>query len=95
MAIVHQLEEQISLLILHQKLTKFTLVVHPFLYAYLTKGLWSIQWKWWWHYWRWISIKKNEDYGITEYKIFNQDQRLVVTNHDFVASRPNFSVGHA
>ena len=87
MTIVHQLEAQINLLILHQRLTKLTLVVHPFLYAYLTTGFWSIQWRWWWRYWQWVSIKKSEDYGIAEYKVFNQHQRLVVSNQHFVANR--------
>ena len=37
-------------------MTGLTLAVHPFIHAYLTKGLPSIRMKWWLRWKQWIKV---------------------------------------
>lgn len=50
---------------------KIKLVVHPIMEAYLRKGWPSRQMKWGWKYKKWISIKANNSYHLTEYRFFD------------------------
>jgi ribonuclease G len=54
---------------LNQK--KVTLTCHPFVHAYLTKGFYSIQRKWYTTYNRWITVKKSDAYAFLEYRFFD------------------------
>ncbi|MBV6438830.1 MAG: Ribonuclease E [Saprospiraceae bacterium] len=48
------------------------LLVHPYLEAYLKKGLWkSRQVKWFFRYNKWIRIRPNADYQLTDYRFFD------------------------
>jgi ribonuclease G len=51
--------------------------VHPYLEAYLKKGLWnSRQVKWFWKYNKWIRIMPNADFPLMDYKFYegNDDE---------------------
>ena len=50
-----------------------TLVTHPYIYAYLTKGLRSKQMKWFWTYKKWIKIFPSETYNLLEYVFLNKE----------------------
>jgi len=54
---------------LNQK--KVTLMCHPFVHAYLTKGFYSIQRKWYTTYNRWITVKKSDAYAFLEYRFLD------------------------
>lgn len=54
---------------LNQK--KITLIAHPYVHAYLTKGFYSIQRKWYMKYNRWTQMKKSDAYQFLEYKFFD------------------------
>lgn len=54
---------------LNQK--KITLQAHPFIEAYLTKGFYSVQRKWFMKYKKWVNIKKSTDYQFLEYHFFD------------------------
>ena len=43
--------------------------VHPFIAAYLTKGLFSIQTKWSWNYKKWISVIERDGFNYLQYHI--------------------------
>lgn len=51
---------------LHQR--KFTLQVHPFVYAYLTKGLWSLKRQWQMHYSLGLRIVPNQRFSFLQYQ---------------------------
>lgn len=55
--IVDQIEHAINYLITEKDMSGLTLGVHPFIHAYLTKGLPSIQHKWWMRWRRWVKVK--------------------------------------
>lgn len=50
--------------------------VHPYLEAYLKKGLPNRQMKWFMRYNKWIKVTPNADYHLTEYRFFdgNEDE---------------------
>lgn len=53
---IDEIEHNINYLFLDQNEKSLTIQVHPFIYAYLTKGLFSIRKKWMWKYKRHIKI---------------------------------------
>ncbi len=52
---------------------KFSIHVHPFIAAYLTKGIWSIKRKWMWKYKTNIKIQPRDSFKYLEYKYFNNE----------------------
>jgi ribonuclease G len=73
-----EIEKNLSYLLTHQH-KDLTLVVHPIMYAYLTKGrlFSSKQWKWRWKYGRKINIKENTNYHLTEYHFFDRHEEEI------------------
>ena len=55
----------------------FQLVVHPFVYAYLTKGLFSIKMKWQWKLKSMISLQKNSSLGVNEFQFRDKTGALI------------------
>jgi ribonuclease G len=75
--VVERMEEMIRNIIQKEK-GKIFLHVHPFVEAYLTKGIMSIQAKWYVKYKKWVTIIPRDSFKYLEYKIINaQKQELV------------------
>lgn len=58
---------------------KLTLEVHPFIFAYLKKGIITEQIRWYKEYRTWIKIKQNNDFPMLQYKFYdgmNDEVRL-------------------
>lgn len=70
--IIDEIENHIRYLVNEQNEKDLKLAVHPFLYAYLTRGLWSYKWKWFLRFKRWISIRSMKSYHFLEYHFFNK-----------------------
>lgn len=68
--VVERMEEVIRNLIQKEK-GKLYLHVHPFVEAYLTKGLISIQTKWYLKYKKWVTIIPRDSYKYLEYHLYN------------------------
>lgn len=68
-----ELENTLEFLMEKQGEQNITICVHPFVYAYLTKGFPSIQLKWFFRYKNWIRLKSNQSYYLTQFKFFNKD----------------------
>ena len=70
-----EIEKNLSYLITHQH-KNLTVVVHPILYAYLTKGRLfnSRQWKWRWKFGQKVHVKENSNYHLTEFHFFDQHE---------------------
>ena len=73
-----EIEKNLSYLLTHQH-KDLTLVVHPILYAYLTKGRWfnSRRWQWKWKYGKKINIKENTNYHLTEFHFFDKHEEEI------------------
>lgn len=68
--VVERMEEVIRNIIQIEK-GKIFLHVHPFVEAYLTKGLMSIQAKWFMKYKKWVTIIPRDSFKYLEYKLVN------------------------
>ena len=70
---VDEIENNLKYLLLDQNENHITIQVHPFIYAYLTKGLFSIRKKWQWRYHRKINIKEVKSFHIMQYNFLNRN----------------------
>lgn len=68
--VVERMEEKIRNIIQKEK-GKLFLHVHPFVEAYLTKGLFSIRNKWCLKYKKWVTIIPRDSYKYLEYHLYN------------------------
>ena len=71
--VVERMEEVIRNIIQKEK-GKIFLHVHPFVEAYLTKGLMSIKVKWFLKYKKWVTIIPRDSFKYLEYKLINSDK---------------------
>ncbi len=71
--LIDEIENNLRYLLLDQNEDHITVQVHPFLYAYLNKGLFSVKRKWRWRYNRKIYIKEVKSFHITQYKFLNKN----------------------
>lgn len=69
--IVDEIENQISYLMREQNEKKLTLIVHPYLYSHLTKGLYSQRIKWILKFKKNIVIKQNISNHLMDYTFLN------------------------
>ncbi len=73
MLLVDNIENNLGYLIREQNEKKLSLVVHPYVYAYLTHGLFNYCWKWWRKFGQRIKIKKQNASHFLEYHIYNKN----------------------
>ncbi|MGX5818340.1 Rne/Rng family ribonuclease [Chitinophaga lutea] len=78
MLIVEDIEKNLQYLLNHQH-KGLTIRMHPILHAYLTKGGWfrSRQWKWYFAYKKWIKLKADSNYHLTEYHFFDANDEEI------------------
>lgn len=76
--VVEKMEEVIRTLIQTEK-GKLFLHVHPFVEAYLTKGLMSIQTKWYLKYKKWVTIIPRDSFKYLEYKLINSKKEELMS----------------
>jgi ribonuclease G len=75
--LVDEIENNIRYLIEEQNEKSLTLRVHPFIHAFVTKGMFSLRWKWFLKYKKWINVKPVFSYQFLEYRFFNkQDDEI-------------------
>ena len=70
--VTDQIENTLDHLLMKQNETDLTIELHPFLYAYYTKGIISKQLKWFFKYKKFIKIEKNTALGVIEYRFRNK-----------------------
>ena len=54
--VIDEIENALNYLITDRSMSGLTLAVHPFIHAYLTKGIPSIRMKWWLRWKQWIKV---------------------------------------
>ena len=74
------LEEKIEILTQKLHMKKFKLHVHPYVYAYITKGLVSLLMQWKWKYCQGIKIIPDQSLGLLEYKFYDMDKNEFEVN---------------
>ena len=71
--VTDQIEKNVEHLFAKQNEKNLALALHPFLYAYYTKGFFSQRVKWYFKYKRWVKLVKDSSLAITEFKFLNRD----------------------
>jgi ribonuclease G len=71
LVVLDEIETNLRYLISSQNEKKLTIITHPYVYAYLTKGLKSIRLQWMIKYRLRLTCKASESYGLLDYKFFN------------------------
>lgn len=74
-----EIESKINYLLLDRKEKKISLWVHPYLYAYFTKGgfLRSKQWKWYFKFKKWIAVNPVNQHQFLEYHFKNSNNENI------------------
>lgn len=75
--IVDEIENALNYLHGEKQLNGLTLSVHPFVAAYFTKGLPSIQWKWWWRWKKWVKVSAQGSNRYLEFHILDGEGKEV------------------
>ena len=73
MIYIDEIEGNLKYLLLDQNEKEVTIQVHPFVYAYLTKGLFSIRRKWMWKYHKTIHIQEVKSFHILQSVFLNKN----------------------
>ncbi|MPR33192.1 Rne/Rng family ribonuclease [Salmonirosea aquatica] len=63
-----------------QNESNISISLHPFLYAYFTKGLISQQVKWLFQYKTWVNLIKDSSLGVVEFTFHNKDGEVIEVN---------------
>lgn len=73
-----EIVNRIEFILQKSNVKKLTIFLHPFLYAFFTKGFISKRLKWFFAYKKWIRLIPQQGYQILEYKFFNEDMEEIV-----------------
>ena len=72
--LMDQIESNLRYILKEQNESSVTLCVHPYLEAYLTKGLISLRRKWSYKYKKKIKVRSVESYHFLEYHFLNKNE---------------------
>ena len=72
-----QVEESLEHLLLKQNEKGVTLKVHPYLYAYFTKGIINQRMKWFFKYNQWIGVEQDSSLAITDFRFVNKGEEEI------------------
>ena len=78
--LIDEVEGNIHTLIAEQNESYLRLTLHPFIYAYLTKGFPSRQMKWYFKYKKWIHLEPVSSHHLLEYHFFNRIEDEIKLN---------------
>ena len=73
--LISRIEEDVKRIA--DKHKSFSIHVHPFIAAYLTKGIWSLRRKWMWKYKVKINVQPRDSFKYLEYKYFTPDNKEI------------------
>lgn len=77
MSVIDDIENNLNYLLHDQNEKNLTLEVHPYIYAYLTQGLYSRQMKWFMNYKKWVKVRKMTDYQLMQFHFFNKNGDMI------------------
>ncbi|MCB0792306.1 MAG: Rne/Rng family ribonuclease [Flavobacteriales bacterium] len=75
--IIDEIENALNYLLGEKEMTGLVLHVHPFIHAYLTRGLPSIRQKWWWRWKKWVKVVPEGAHQYLQYTVFDSKGEVV------------------
>lgn len=79
---VEQLERMLDKLVKQAGMKGVTLHVHPYVYAYITKGLWSLKMQWKMRYGWSTKVVPSQKLGFLQYEFYDKHQQIVEIKDD-------------
>ena len=67
-----QIEKHLEYLLKNQNENNISIALHPYLYSYFTKGVYSERVKWFFKYHKWVKITEDTSLAVTEFKFLNK-----------------------
>ena len=67
------IEHNLDYILTKQNESKVSITLHPYLHAYFTAGFPSVRMKWFLKYKKWINIRKDSSFGMTQFKFHDQN----------------------
>lgn len=77
--IADTIKDNIQHLLTKQNEKKLTLIVHPYLESYFTKGFPSKRMKWYMDYKSWVNIEKDSSMGVADFKVLDKNGEKIET----------------
>lgn len=77
MLFTEMLENKIANLVNKVGVSKFTLHVHPYVEAYITKGIWSIKRKWQMKYGLGVSVIPSQKLAMLQYEFYDSEGQFI------------------
>ncbi|MDH3245660.1 MAG: ribonuclease E/G, partial [Saprospiraceae bacterium] len=68
---IDDIERDLNYIIRNRPKSKLRLEVHPFINAYLKKGIPNIQMRWFMSHNRWIKVQENSEFHLNEYRFYD------------------------
>jgi len=77
--LIDDIERKIKYLVTNQNQKDLKMVVHPFVEAFIKRGLFfrSIQWKWYFEFKQKIQVMSSNDFQYTEYRFFDKSDEEI------------------
>ncbi len=75
--LMDDIESNLNYILNEQNEKKITLCVHPYIEAYIKKGLISKQWKWFLTFGKWITVKSVPSYYLNEFHFLNPKEEEI------------------
>ncbi len=75
--LMDDIESNLTFILNEQNEKKVTLCVHPYIAAYIKKGFISRQWRWFFHFGKWITVKAIPSYYLTEFHFLNSKEEEI------------------
>lgn len=79
---VEQLERMLEKLVKQAGIKRLSLHVHPYVYAYINQGLYSLKWKWKLRYGLGLSIVPSQKLGFLQYEFHDKNHQLIEVKDD-------------
>ena len=74
------IERDLEFIMQSRPKSKLYLQVHPYLEAYIRRGLPSLQMRWWMRYHKWIRVRANADFPLSDYRFFDANEDEIRLN---------------
>ncbi|MGB0934094.1 MAG: hypothetical protein ACPGU5_07405 [Lishizhenia sp.] len=72
-----EIETNLTFLLEDRKVKNMTLIVHPYIASYFTKGIMSKQMKWFLKYKKWIPVRGSTANHLLEYSFVNKKNEVI------------------
>ena len=75
--VADDIENMLAHLLVDQNEKNITLVLHPYLYSYFTRGVKSVRFKWFMKYHKWVKLVEDSSLALTEYRFLNSELEVI------------------